>query len=117
MAHLDSAAILDDFDRSTVSVTTYGATTIDSLRRTVPGAASTVTRNPVVHTTPERELQLMPEAIRPREAITIYDTIAYGSPETTPAEVLYQGRLYRVLKTADYAEHGSIYIMIAGLMD
>lgn len=119
MPLLNSAPILDDFDRSSVTVTTYAASTIDALGRAIAGAPSAVARNPVVHTTPERDLQNLPDSIRPREAITIYDTIGYGSPDDTthPDRVTYQGRSYRVISVADYAEHGEIYIMIAGLED
>lgn len=116
MAHLDSAAILDDFDRSSITLTQYNASTRDAMGRMAASSTATA-RTPVVHTTPQEDIMRMPEADRPREAITIYDTIRYNTPGRRPSEVTYQGRRYIVLSVADYETHGGIFIHVAGLVD
>ena len=113
MTLLDSAAILDDFERSAVTVETPGEVTIDALREVVHGPPSVANRNPVVHPADRRMLERLPEADRSRETIALYDTIEYAQTAT----VTYQGRRYEVASVADYDTHGGVWLILAQLLD
>jgi hypothetical protein len=105
----------------TVSVTTYGATTLDAFRRAVPGAGTTVSETIPVHTaTSRRLLDKLPEIDRRRETIALYAAPGSALADvdgSAPPTVVYRGRTYQRTHIGDYAEQGGILLVLASLVD
>jgi hypothetical protein len=106
------AAILDDFERVTVSVDLRGAVSVDALGQTTR-ATTTISSSAVWHPVSDRELQRMPEADR-RRGMRRY----YTEDEWPPGSVVtHDGEQYVVTQTKDYEDHGGLHIMMVGLVD
>lgn len=116
MTAIDVSALVGDIPPTTVTVRTFGAST----RTTTGGTTASYTdasRSVVVHPSGRRELERRGLDTK-REHIAIYDTAALGAADgVRPPWVLYGARWYEVVRVADYAELGGLYLMHAALLD
>lgn len=114
---MDVSALVGDIPAQTVTIRYFDVPTINAFGETV-STSSTVDVTAVVHPTGRRERENLPAIDRAREMISVYvltptDTVR----AVRPAEVLYQGRTYEVVRCGDYATLGSIYLLTAALID
>lgn len=107
--------------RSTVSITTYGTSTIDAFGRAVDGSTTTTSETIPVHpATSRRMLERLPEADRERETIALYappSSALVRASGSRPPTVAYRGHTYEVSHTGDYATQGGIMLVLAQLVD
>lgn len=107
--------------RKTVSITSFGATTLDQFRRATEGAPTTVTRTIPMHpATSRRMLDKLPEIDRYRETIALYDAPSsplIAAPGCKASEVVVDGRSYDVTHVGDYQTQGGIVLILASLRD
>lgn len=115
---IDVAALATDLGFEPVDCTlrTFGSSTSNTYGEETSTSTDT-TINVVVHPSGRRELQRLGLDFL-RETISVYsnDEIV-GGGATRPAEIEYQGRWYQVVRVADYARMGGIWLVHAALID
>lgn len=114
---MDVSALVGDIPTQTVTVRFFAAPTINAFGEAV-STSSTLDITAVVHPTGRRERENLPAIDRAREMISVYVLTAVDTVRAVrPAEVLYQGRTYEVIRCGDYAALGNIYLLTAALLD
>lgn len=114
---IDVSGLVGDIPPTTITVRTYGASTVNAYGE--PEATPTDTAGVVatVHPSGRRELERLGLDAK-RETIAVYTTTGLGLSTTLrPPRVLYQGRWYEVVRVGDYLTLGGICLVHAALIE
>lgn len=113
---IDVAGLIGAIPATTVTLRTYGATTVNAFgesEATGTDASATV----VVHPSGRRELERLGLDSK-RETISCYSASAVGLSSTVrPPRILYGGRWYEVVRVGDYLTMGGLCLVHAALID
>jgi hypothetical protein len=110
------ADLVGDIPPETITVRTFGASTINAYGEAEATYVDT-SLDAVVHPTGRRALERM-GLDRKRETISVYATTALGASDTVrPPRVQYATRWYEVVAHGDYGELGGLYLIHAALLD
>ncbi len=107
--------------RKTLTIRTFGATTINAFREAVEGSPTDTVEELVTHpATSRRMLERLREVDRHRETIAVYapatSALVHASGSRTPL-VIDGARTYEVTHVGDYASQGGVYLVLASLTD
>jgi hypothetical protein len=112
---IDVASLVGDIPTTTVTVRTYGSSTI-SARGEAEATGTDASATMTVHPTGRRELERQ-GLDASRETISCYSQTAIGLPTNVrPPRILYQTRWYEVVRVADYLALGGICMVHAQLV-
>lgn len=113
---IDVASLVGDIPATTVTLRTYGTTTVNAYGES-EATASDASATMVVHPSGRRELERLGLDSK-RETIAAYSQSAIGLSSTVrPPRILYGGRWYEVVSVADYLALGGICMVYAALID
>lgn len=114
---IDVGTLVGDIPTTSVTIRTYGTSTVNDYGETTATPTDTV-RSMVVHPASTKLLLRLPDSDRARETIAVYDTAAVLTVGSSrPARIQYQSQWYEVIDSENYAELGGIYIALAQLIE
>ncbi len=115
---IDVSALIGDIPTVSVTLRTFGASSVDALGEATDGAATDAAVEVVAHPMTGRALERMPEADRTREPLALYSLQELPiAGSTRPAQVLYQSRWYEIVRVEDYLALGGMWMAEARLVE